>query len=112
MTSESVFDRMATDELRLLETALTDQDGLEADFAGDVLTLEFDDEQQFVINSHRAARQIWMSANRSAWHFNFDEATGTWIDARGGLELRALVSELVSGKLGRAISVRQSDATR
>lgn len=105
MTSESVFDRVATDELRLLETALTDHDGLEADFAGDVLTLEFDDEVQFVINSHRAARQIWMSANRSAWHFNLDEGTQRWLDARGGRELRGLVSEVVSKKLGRPISV-------
>lgn len=112
MTSESVFDRVATDELRLLETALTDQDGLEADFAGDVLTIEFDDEEQFVINSHRAARQIWMSANRSAWHFNFDETTQTWVDARGGRELRGLVAELVSNKLGRVVEVRQIDASR
>lgn len=112
MISESVFDRIATDELRFLETVLTDLDGLEADFEGDVLTLEFDDEQQFVINSHRAARQIWMSANRSAWHFNFDEAAQTWTDARGGRNLHAVVGELVSQKLGRTVQVRQSDASR
>lgn len=105
MTDESTFDRIATDELRQLETALTDQDGLEADFAGDVLTLEFDDGQQFIINSHRAARQVWMSANRSAWHFDFDESSARWVDTRGGRELRALLAELVSGKLGRAIAL-------
>lgn len=105
MTDERTFDRIASDELKTLEMKLTDLDGLEADLAADVLTLEFDDGQQFIVNSHRAARQIWVSANRSAWHFDFDQAAGTWTDTRGGRELRALLAELVGARLGQPVDL-------
>lgn len=105
MTDERTFDRIASDELKALEAKLTDLDGLEADLAADVLTLEFDDGQQFVVNSHRAARQIWVSANRSAWHFAFDEASTSWLDTRGGRELRALLAELVGARVGQPVDL-------
>ncbi len=103
---EQRFDKLAAETLKHLERVLTNVDGLEADLSSDILALEFEDEKKFIINSHRAARQIWVAANANAWHFSYDEVSGNWIDTRGGAELKALLSETISRKLGRSFAVR------
>jgi CyaY protein len=57
-----------------------------------------------VVNSHRAARQIWMAAERSAWHFDL-AADGRWIATKSGDELWAAVEGVVGRKLGRAVAL-------
>ena len=59
---EGRFDTLAERALHALEMALNEIEGLEADLESGIVTIEFDDGVRFVINSHRAARQIWMSA--------------------------------------------------
>jgi CyaY protein len=106
MMDERHFDRIAADTLKALEKALTDvDDRLEVDLASDILALEFDDGKKYIVNSHRAARQIWVSANLQAWHFSPDETGAKWVDTREGHELWALLGELVSKKLGRTIAI-------
>ena len=81
--SEKAYQARAFPELSLLVDALDGfADELFAELGGDVLTIEFTDQVRYVINSHLAARQIWLAAERSAWHFDYDEARGQWIDRR------------------------------
>jgi CyaY protein len=70
--SETEYEERAFPELRALLDALDaiDDDRIEAELSSDILTLEFSDGARYVLNSHRAARQIWMAAERSAWHFD------------------------------------------
>ena len=77
--SERDFEEAADRTLRRLEQALSDIGGMEADLESGILTLEFDDGDKYVINSHRAARQIWMAANRNAWHFDWLPERSAWI---------------------------------
>ncbi len=85
--------------------AALDSDEIDPDLAGDVLTLEFADGTEYVINAHSAAGQIWMAAGTTAWHFDLDPASGRWIAARTGDELMATVARVVGDKLGRAVEV-------
>ncbi len=104
MSQDKTFARHAADTLKKLELALGDLDPrLEADLGGDVLSLEFDDGKTFIVNSHSAARQIWVSAESRAWHLSHDEVSGRWIDTREGRELFDLLGEVVSKKLGRSV---------
>ena len=104
---EKVFEERAAESLRKLESALRDAaDELDVDLAGDILTLEFDDGAKFVVNSHSAAQQIWMSANLQAWHFSWDPASQTWKDSRSGAELFAELGKLVSSKLAQPVRLR------
>ena len=103
--SEQEFDREADAELRTLERALGEVDDLEADLESGILTLEFSDGVKYVINSHRAARQIWMAAERNAWHFDFDTAKKHWVAKKSGDELRATIAAVTSRKLGRSVSL-------
>ena len=106
--TESDYDALAAPELQRLIASLdtlTEQsdDELEAELASDILTIEFSDGTRYVLNSHRAARQIWLSAERSAWHFDYTPSSKSWIAAKSGDELWSTLTRLLSTKLGAAI---------
>ena len=104
---EKDFERRAGEALRKLEGALRDAaDGLEVDLADGILTLEFDDGSKFVVNSHAAARQIWVAANLLAMHFAWHEPTRSWRDTKSGAELFTELGKLVSEKLSQPVKLR------
>lgn len=76
----------------------------EVELSNDILTLEFADGVRFVINSHRAAQQIWMAANTSAWHFN-PVVDGGWVCSKTGETLRAVLTTQLSAKLGQNVEL-------
>lgn len=82
---------------------------MDADLESGVLTIAFDEGTRFVVNSHRAARQIWMAANARAWHFDWDETDGAWRSTKDGAELFGLLEAHLSEKLGRSVSLRASE---
>lgn len=105
--TESAYDALAFPELKKLVDALDglDDPSVEAELASDILSIEFEDGTKYVVNSHRAARQIWMAAERSAWHFDWDEAAQRWVAKKTGDELWATVSGVLSRKLGRPVTL-------
>jgi CyaY protein len=113
---DHAFDQLAERQLKRLERALIsyDPDELEAEKAGDVLNItlfaETPQSCKIVINRHRAARQIWMSAQRRAWHF--DPRTGasgdtTWHTTAHGHdeELITTLESTLSSVLKRPIKL-------
>src|SRR4030095_4102916 len=103
---EASFDRLARDELRAIEDAFADIDPDEVDVSssGGVLRLDLRDGTKIVINSHRAARQIWMAAIASAWHFD-PGPDGKWRAAKTGDELRSTVARIVKERIGLELSL-------
>ncbi len=107
--SEHDYRARALPELSALVAALDAfPDELFAELEGDVLTVEFEDHTKYVINSHAAARQIWLAAERSAWHFDYDEERGHWLDSKTQqVELWAQLEQLLGRKLSRAVSLKK-----
>ncbi len=102
---EPEFEHLASAELnRLLEAVIACSDGLDPDLQSGVLTIVFEDGLKYVINSHRAARQIWMAAERNAWHFDYDTPSHTWRTPSGD-ELWNAVSRVLGNKLGFTVSL-------
>ena len=103
--SEAEFDQIADAELHALDRALSDidPDELEVELSSGVLTLTLADGQKVIINSHRAARQIWMAAFRNAWHFSprTEGPTTTWRTEKE--ELRTTLNQLLTTRLGHPI---------
>jgi CyaY protein len=101
------FSKLAGTALEHIDTTLGDleHEALDVNLAGDVLTLAFSDGSSFVINAHSAAGQIWMAADKNAWHFDYDEATGKWVAQKTGDELMATVARTVGKRLGEPIEV-------
>ncbi|MBM4360571.1 MAG: iron donor protein CyaY [Deltaproteobacteria bacterium] len=103
--SEPEFERLADGELkRLVEAVIACSDALDPDLQSGVLSVVFEDGTKYVVNSHRAARQIWMAAERNAWHFDRDAASGQW-RAPSGDELWATVARVLGNKLGTAVTL-------
>ncbi len=108
---ENQFDKIAEAELDDLERTVgeLDPDEVEVTLASGVLTMTFADGAKVVVNSHRAARQIWMadarSSERRAYHFSPVEEDGRWRWRTERDELRATLARVLSEKLGRAVKV-------
>lgn len=103
---DAEFDGAARDELRHLEDAFetVDPDDIDVSTSDGVLRIDLRDGTRIVINSHRAARQIWMAAISSAWHFD-PVSDGVWRTLKTGEELRPTLARLVKDRLGIALSL-------
>lgn len=102
---ESTFEKLGHEELLHLEDALdsVDPDDVDLSSSDGVLTLELRDGVKIVVNTHRAARQIWMAAVASAWKFDYDPTDGRW--RTGSDELRATVARVIKERLGVDVSL-------
>ncbi len=101
------FDQLAERTLGALVSALDLEDGVEAELSMGVLTISFDaGGPPFVVNSHRAARQIWMAADRTAWHFDPDDDGARWLASKPPRdELRDALSAALSRRLARPVTL-------
>jgi CyaY protein len=103
--SEPEFERLADDELsRLVEALIEAAEEIDPDLQMGVLSIAFEDGSKYVVNSHRAARQIWMAAERRAWHFDYDRDKKVWL--AGDDELWSTLSAAVGRKLARDVALR------
>jgi CyaY protein len=102
---QNVFLRRADECLGAVVRWLETLDPDETDYAtGDgVVTIEFTDGGKFIMSRQAATRQIWFAAGARAWHYNYDGATGRWVDDRDGHDLFARLAEAISEKIGRTV---------
>jgi len=106
MMDEALFDRSADETLRSLLRALDDVEGIEAELDQGVLTISFATGAGYVVNSHRAARQIWMAADRSAWHFDPSSEGLRWVSSKEPRkELREALGDALSSRLARPVRI-------
>ncbi len=82
-----------------------DPDELEADSAAGVIKMTFADGRVCVLNRQTAAHQMWLAEGATAWHFERDVATDTWIDTKGRGSLTSVLSEIISKRLGRTVAI-------
>jgi CyaY protein len=100
---EREFEARASAVLEAIERAL-EASGADLDFelkAGGIVEVEFDDGSKIIVNRHGAAREIWVAARSGGFHFRWDGAA--WRDTRGGAELFAALSRLVSEQSGQPV---------
>ena len=104
---EGTFDRLGRAELAGIEESLSevDPDDIEVSASDGVLTLTLRDGVRIVINTHRAARQIWMAAVASAWHFDPPAADGGPWCAQDGQELRPTLQAIIRERLGLEVDL-------
>lgn len=99
------FQKVSAEALEHIDAELgaLEHEQLDVQLAGDVLTLAFGDGTRYVINAHSAASQVWMAAERNAWHFDYDD--GRWVAHKTGDELMATVARVVGEKLRIDVSL-------
>jgi CyaY protein len=104
--STDAFDERAHAELLDLEDRLSaiDPDDVEVSTAAGVLRLDLRDGTRVVINSHRAAGQIWMAAVSTAWHFD-PLPDGRWLATRTNEELRPTLARILREHTGVVVEL-------
>ena len=105
MLSESDFRHLADDELRAIAARLDPLSELTVDHANDIVTIEFDDGEKFVLNQQAPSRQLWFAAAFQAGHYDYDAAARVWKDHKTGETLRARVARDLGHKLGKSVAL-------
>ena len=77
--NESQFNELAEQTMLEIEEAI-DASGADIDYdnAGDILTLEFDNGSQIIINKQTPLSQIWVAARSGGYHFDYNEDNEVW----------------------------------
>jgi len=99
---EHQFDETGREELQHLEEVLdeVDPDDIDITSTDGVLTLGLRDGVKVVINTHRAARQIWMAAVAQAWKFNPPASAEAGWRTGNDQELRSTLSGVIKTRIG------------
>ena len=103
--NDSEFNALADAALQQIEAGL-ERSGADLDFemVGDsVLEIEFADGGKIIVNRHAAAREVWVAAKSGGFHYRWDGSC--WQDTRGGPELMAALSALVSQQAGEEVAL-------
>jgi len=89
----------------LMKLDTFDPDELEADASEGVIKMAFATGGPCVLNRQTAAHQIWLAEGATAWHFELDATSGQWMDTKGRGALQAVLSEVLSKRLGRPTQI-------
>ena len=97
-THKIPFETRALNHLQSLSEQLEEQLGEKADvdFHEGILTIEFENGDQYLLNLHKPTQQIWLSSPKSgAHHFSWNETGDRWVSTRDTTVLKELLkSEL------------------
>ena len=83
---------------------LLDNLGIDMQINDDILIIEFDDNKQIYVNKHHVTKQIWVSSQNKAYHFNFED--NNWISTKDNQEIFVFLSSELSGILGYNVKLK------
>lgn len=104
MMTESEFHYRVDAVLGELEEAIDQVDAdIDSEQTAGILTLTFANNSRVIVNRQTPNREIWVAAKSGGFHFRFDGAA--WRDTRGGEQLDALLSRVLSMQSETAIAL-------
>lgn len=104
--NESDFNQLAEDTMTAIEEAVDDC-GVDIDYdsAGGLLTLEFGNGSQIIVNKQTPLSQLWVAARSGGFHFDYDAADQCWRLQGVGEELFSCLSRYCSEQAGEEVSL-------
>ena len=82
-----------------------DPEELDYSTADGSVTIEFADGAKFILSRQSATRQLWLAAGAQGHHFDYDQASGSWLDDKDGGELFETLAAAIGEQLGREVEV-------
>jgi CyaY protein len=106
---ESEYRKKIQQVYDVIEKALADVDPdlAECEQSNGVLTITFSDRTRCILSGQPSVRQLWvaLAALGTAYHFNYDAASGKWIDDKGrDIELLSYLQKFLQEKTGQNVS--------
>jgi len=96
--TESDFHRAVEAILARIESSLEEEDSLDAQVEGGVLTIECGDASRVIVNRQTPNREIWVAARSGGFHFVLRD--GLWRDTRSGDELFDSLARILRAQCG------------
>lgn len=104
MLDETTFRRHADTAIDALKKSLIQSEeeyGFEAEEQGGVLNILFEEPPgKFVITPNAPPRQVWISALSTSFKLDWSEQAGSFVLAKTGETLKAVVARVVAEYLG------------
>jgi CyaY protein len=105
--SESQFNQLIDDLLVSLEEQLDELDvDIDYETAGGVLTLIFENKSQIIINRQTPVRQLWLATRTGGFHFDYDQASGTWLRDTDGAEFFSVLNQDCTAQAGEPVELK------
>jgi len=106
--NESEFNDVVDDILIAVEDAIEDacdETGADIEYetASGILTLDFANGSQIIINRQAPLQQIWVAAKQGGFHFDFNEESEQWVC--NGKEFYTALSEYCTEQSGQSIKL-------
>lgn len=105
--TESEFNDKVDDTLIQIEDALDNVDAdLDYETAGGILTITIEsNNSKVIINRQLPLSQLWVAAKSGGFHFNYDDATQTWLKDNNQQELFSALSQYCTEQSGEVITL-------
>jgi len=106
--NESQFSQLAEQTMIAIEEAI-DACGADIDYdnAGDILTLEFANASQIIINRQTPLRQIWVAAKSGGYHFDYEPEIKRWcLNGNANHDLFSRLSIYCSEQAGESVRLQ------
>jgi len=90
-----------------------DPDAAEVNVSQGTLTIAFANNQRFMLTPQPSPRQLWVAFRDRAWHFDYEPATGRWLDDRGqGIDALTLIEETTQKTAGVTITIARGTSAQ
>lgn len=103
--SFSVVAEQAIEELLEAIEEIEEMDDCDLDLVDGVLTIEFEDGSQIIINRQEPVKQLWLASPFGPAHFDMADNGDRWTDDKTGEDLRHALARALSEKLGTPVSL-------
>jgi len=91
-------------ESRIEQAAEASDVDVECSRSGNVLEIEFiDQNSKIIVNTQAPMQEIWVAARSGGFHYRMKDQQ--WLDTRDGSELFAALSSLASAQAGQALTL-------
>lgn len=102
--TETEFIELAESTLQRIQAAVeAAADEVDVDRQGNVLTIEFDDGFQIVINKQTPTQQLWLASLKGGHHY--ERSGDQWVDTCSRRTILQDLSALLAQKLGRNVEL-------
>ncbi|GLO62305.1 protein CyaY [Vibrio sp. MACH09] len=99
--NDTEYHQLVDQQFTKLEEAI-DESGADIDYetVGNVMTLEFDDRSQIVINRQEPMKEIWLASKSGGFHFSYQNEQ--WLCSKTEMELFEMVKQECDKHSGEA----------
>jgi len=90
--NDTEFHQLVDIQMQNIEEAIDESEAdIDYEVTGNVMTLEFEDRSQIIINRQEPMKEIWLASKSGGFHFKLID--DKWTCSKTGMELFEMVKE-------------------